>query len=208
MGRKWVPSLLRKKGTETARLKETLAFLLKLLVLALPMYLVIWLSVDLSQLQAMAASELEWTLGAMGYAVERDGFMLTVAGGVPEGRPDVPFSFYIVEDCTAWKSMIFLVALVAAVPAVKWERRALGIAMGLPVLWLGNLARNVSVVLLERAYGLEFAMAVHDWLWKAGLMGMILAVWLSWWMWARKAGKSRGWTGRITAWRMWPKGQA
>jgi exosortase/archaeosortase family protein len=171
----------KRRGKEAERLRETLIFLLKLLALALPLYLVVWFSVDLHFLREAAASELEWALLGMGYSVEREGAMLTVSGG----GPAYPFTFYIVEDCTAWKSMLFLFALIAAVPSIRWRRRLVGIVIGLPVLWFGNLLRNVSVVLLERTCGLETAMLVHDWLWRAGLMALVLAVWLAWWGWAR-----------------------
>jgi len=162
------------------QLKETLIFLVKLLALAVPMHLVMLLSIGMTPLQEAASSELSWALRGLGYTVERDGFMFSVSGGRTE-----PFVFYIVEDCTAWKTMLFLAALIVAVPAVAWKRRVVGIALGLPALWLLNLARNVSVVLIERSWGYETAMAMHDWLWKLGMILAVLLLWLVWWRWVR-----------------------
>lgn len=176
------------------RLKLTLWFLVKLLVLALPLYLIIWLSIDLSQLQVAAASELEFMLKQLGYDVFRDGSLVTV-----DAQTGNPFTFFIVEDCTAWKSMLFLFALILAVPSIPWKRRLAGIAAGLPLLWFGNLMRNLTVVLTERAYGIDTAMVVHDWLWRAGLVIMVLLIWLVWWRWAMGKGilsrrhKSKAW---------------
>ena len=170
----------RRLGRQEMQLKETLIFLLKLLALAVPMHLILLLSIGMTPLQEAASSELSWALHGLGYTVERDGFMFSVSGGRTE-----PFVFYIVEDCTAWKTMLFLAALIVAVPAVAWKRRVVGIALGLPALWLLNLARNVSVVLIERSWGYETAMAMHDWLWKLGMILAVLLLWLVWWRWVR-----------------------
>ncbi|MFH1294547.1 MAG: exosortase/archaeosortase family protein [Candidatus Aenigmatarchaeota archaeon] len=176
----------RKQSTpKDERLRQTLWFLIKLLALSVPLYLVIWLAVDLYPLQEVASSELQAALQMLGYTVQRDGAMMTVEGG-----PPYPFTFYIVEDCTAWKSMLFLIALIVAVPKIRWQRRLVGVAIGLPLLWIGNLLRNISVVLIERGYGLEMAMIAHDWLWKAGLMAMVMAIWLAWWKWAQQGNLS------------------
>jgi len=172
-------------GKQERQLKDTLIFLVKLLMLALPLHLIVWLSVGMAPLQEAASSELAWALKGLGYSVEREGFMFFVSGGLP-----APFVFYIVEDCTAWKTMLFLAALIVAVPAVAWKRRLVGVALGLPALWLLNLARNVSVVLIERTWGYGTAMAVHDWLWKLGMVLAVLALWLAWWRWAR-SGRGR-----------------
>lgn len=186
-----------KKDDNDERLKQTLTFLVKLLILSIPLYLVIWFSIDLYVIQIRAASELEWVLDMAGYDVVRDGASMTVSGG----GQDYPFMFFIDEDCTAWKSMLFLFALMVAVPSIRWNRRAVGIAVGLLGLWLGNLFRNVSVVLIERSYGVETAMMIHDWLWRAGLMAMVLVIWLIWWSWARR--EEKGILSRLHKSKVW-----
>jgi exosortase/archaeosortase family protein len=158
-----------------ARLWGILAFLLRLCLLSIPLYLVIWLGVDLWAMQVAAASQSGWLLQAMGYRVVQEGAGLTVNG----------FTFFIIPDCTGWKSMLFLFALVFAVPAISLRKRLAGLALGIPLIWLGNLGRVAGVVLAQGAWGTEGAMLIHDWLFQAGLVSLVLGIWLAWLLWAR-----------------------
>lgn len=93
------------------RLWETFLFLAKVLVLSVPLYMIIIFSVSLYPLQALDASVSSGILRSLGYAVTQEGATITVGG------PN-PFSFFLTEDCTAWKSFLFLFALIFAVPKV------------------------------------------------------------------------------------------
>ena len=81
--------------------------------------------------------------------------------------------------------MVFLGAMVLAVPAVAWKRRAIGLAIGIPLIYLGNLARIVGIVLAEQAWGYEAAIVTHDWLWRFGLVAIVLGIWILWMRWAK-----------------------
>ncbi len=155
---------------------ETLLFLVRLLVLAIPLYMVMYFSVDLSPLQSFVAWEASIVLDEMGYQVERTGSFMIVHGG----SYAQPFRFYISPDSSGWKSLLLLSALMIAVPKVPWKKRSIGLSIGLPIVWLGNLARVVSIVVIERSYGLEAGMLVHDMLWRLGLSALVLALWLGW----------------------------
>jgi len=164
------------------RLWHTLEFLARLIILSLPLYLIIGLGVSLYPLQLAAAGQSGWILEAMGYSVQQEGAYLTVSGG----GPVQDFPFYVNEDCTAWKSMLFLFALVIAIPAVSWRRRGLGLLIGIPVIWLGNLGRVVGVVLAERSYGIKTALLIHDYWWQFGLIALVLVIWAGWLFYARR----------------------
>ena len=99
------------------RMLGVLEFLVRVCLLALPLYLVIWLGIDLYPLQAAVASQAAWLLQAAGYHVVRDGTGLTVGS----------FQFFIIPDCTGWKSMLFLFALVFAVPGISMRKRFWGL---------------------------------------------------------------------------------
>lgn len=163
-------------GKRNRALYETLAFLLRLLILVMPLYLILYFSVDLTSLTNLVAWEASVVLETMGYQVERTGsFMLVHGGSYPQ-----PFRFYISPDSSGWKSLLLLSALIIAVPKVSWKKRSIGLAIGLPIVWLGNLARVVSIVVIERSYGLEAGMLAHDMLWRFGLSILVLSIWLGW----------------------------
>jgi exosortase/archaeosortase family protein len=142
-------------------------------VLSVPLYLIIVFSVSLYPLQALDASMSSGILRLLGYQVIQEGTHLTVGAGSP-------FSFYITEDCTAWKSFLFLFALIFAVPKVSLRNRLSGLGLGIPIMWLGNQARIVGVVLTEQATDVQFAMLTHDYFWRVFLVFLVLGVWLAW----------------------------
>jgi len=155
------------------KLFDTLIFLLKVLVLSIPLYFIIIFSVSLAPLQQLDGAVSSSVLRVMGQTVLQNGAYLTVG-------TQNPFMFYLSEDCTAWKSILFLFALIFAVPAVSMGKRLIGLGLGAPVLWLGNQARIVGVVLTERATTVQFAMFTHDYFWRAFLVLLVLGLWLAW----------------------------
>jgi len=155
------------------KLWETLVFVMKLLALSLPLYFVMLFGISIYPLQMLDVSVSSSVLNSMGYYVSNQGPMVTVDGGSP-------FTFYLTEDCTAWKSFLFLFALVFAVPAVSMKKRLFGFGLGIPILWLGNQARIVGVVMTAEATSAQFAMFTHDYFWRIFLVFLVLGVWIFW----------------------------
>jgi len=166
------PAVLR-LTRDQQRLWDTFIFLVKVIILSIPLYLIIIFSISLTPLQQLDGSVSSAILRAMGYAVQQDGTYITVG-------TQKPFSFYLTEDCTAWKSILFLFALIFAVPVVSLRKRLVGLGLGIPILWLGNQARILSVVLTERATNVQFAMFTHDYFWRVFLVFLVLGLWLAW----------------------------
>ncbi len=158
---------------EQNRLWRTLQFVLRFTALSIPMYLVIWLGIDLMPMQLLVADHASGAISALGFTVARDGLILIVGA-------DNPFIFFIGPDCTGWKSMLCFIALVFASLGVSMRKRLLGVAVGIPLIYLGNIARIIVVVGIESAYGLLAAKVFHDWLWQAGLIALVLVLWLGW----------------------------
>jgi len=161
------------------RLWETLLFLIKILVFAIPLYLILTFQGVLYPLQGVVSHNIYLILKSLGFDVFRDGFLIGIQGGNP-------FVFMISEDCTGWKSMLFLTALIVAVPGVLKRKRVMGLIFGIPLIYLGNLLRILLIVQIQQAYGLEFANVVHDYLWQAGLISLVLLIWVSWLVWLGK----------------------
>ncbi len=161
-----------KLTAEQERLWDTFIFLAKVLVLSIPLYFVILTGVSLAPLQMLDATVASSILRSIGFPVLQNGALITA------GNP--PFTFYLTEDCTAWKSVLFLFALIFAVPAVSMRKRLIGLGLGIPIIWMGNQARIIGVVLAERATNVQFAMLTHDYFWRVFLVLLVLGVWLLW----------------------------
>ncbi|NIO20380.1 MAG: hypothetical protein GTN76_06475 [Candidatus Aenigmarchaeota archaeon] len=164
---------------EQKRLWETFLFLIKILVFAVPLYLILTFQGILYPLQELVSHNVYLVLNSLGFQVARDGFLINIQGGNP-------FVFLISEDCTGWKSMLFLTALIIAVPSVKWRKRGIGLVFGIPLIYMGNLLRILIIVHIEQVYGLELANLIHDYLWQAGLISLVLVIWVAWLIWLGK----------------------
>jgi len=190
----------KKLNSRQQGLLSALEFLVRLLLLSIPLYVIIGLGINLIALQVAVAGQSGYILQAMGFHVVQNGPFIT--SSIPGGGP---FHFLINEDCTGWKSMLFLFALIFAVPGIAMRKRLIGLAIGLPVIWLGNLARVVGVVLAERAYGAENALLLHDYLWQMGMVALVLIIWMAWMRFARararpkNAGMAKKPKGKATA---------
>ena len=149
---------------------KMLQFFARLACLSVPLYIIIAFAVDLSALQLIVAGNSAWLLSALGSQVTQQGALVQVGD----------FSFLITPDCTAWKSFLFLFGLLFAVPAVLLRRRLIGLAIGIPVLWLTNLLRIVSAAYSSQAWGLEAGQLLHDFWWELGMTATVLAVWVAW----------------------------
>ena len=169
--------ILSKKQKE---LWQTLVFLLKIIVFSIPLYIILYF-VNLSPLQEIVAENAYFIFKTAGFYVWKNGFMLSVND----------FPFFISEDCTGWKSMLFLTALIIAVPCVEWKKKLAGILIGIPILWIGNIARIFLIVLIGINYGFEAAELVHTYLWQLGLISLVLLIWLIWLYWVRKIFKTK-----------------
>ncbi len=157
---------------------QTLLFLIKLLILVIPLYLILAFNVDLSPLQEITTQQAYWIFKNTGFDVSRDGFVLSVGSATDVNTN--PVVFLVSEDCTAWKSILLLFALIVAVAGVSMKNRLLGLVIGISVLWLGNLARIFAIVLIAQNYGFAVASVVHDYLWQLGLISLVLLIWVVW----------------------------
>ena len=156
------------------QLKDTFLFFTRLMILAAPLYLVL-VFVDLLPLQLLVAQHSFAIMQGLGWTPVMEGAQMAVG----------EFQFFVSRDSTGWKSMMFLGALIFAVPGILWKKRFIGL-LGIGIVYVGNLTRVVGIVAVEQAYGLEAALFTHDVLWQFGLTGLVLTVWLTWWWWVRR----------------------
>jgi len=179
----------RKKGKirnltpKQRRLWELEKFILRMLVLVIPVYLILTFGVDLGPAQQEVARESYWLMGPTGFNATLYG-----TGIIAEFAGKAPLFFTISADCTGWKAMLFFAALVLAVPKRSWVVRLAGLAAGFVAIWVVNLFRVAAVVAVYSSSGIAAAMLVHDWLWQ---IGMGLAALLLWALWMRATRNKR-----------------
>ncbi len=167
---------LPKMGKNDRKLLNVLLFLARLILLSLPMYVVLLLNVDMYWLQVMVSDHAHAIIGLLGIFAEKDGLILVIG-------QSSPFPIYIGPDCTGWKSMMAFFALVFATLGASMKKRLAGLVVGIPLIYLGNLTRITVVVLIERMLDRELALFFHDFLWQAGLISLVMILWLGWLNW-------------------------
>jgi len=164
------------------RLYALLKFLVKFNLLAIPLYLVLALNVNIVELQLATAQIVEWLLHLSAVPAVRDGLLITVpvSGGF--------WAAEIVWDCIGWKSMLFFLALVFATDApMKKKRTAL---LFLPLIVLVNIARIWFLLYYVATFGLAHYALLHAVLWSWGLLLTVIVFWLIWLRYARNKARN------------------
>jgi exosortase/archaeosortase family protein len=157
-----------------------LMLLVRLLILSIPLYVILSFPGILYFAQVITATLTSFLLNALDIFTLQEGAMLTIVD------PNQPFRFIISEDCTGWKSIIFLFALIFAVKGPKLKYRLQGLGLGALAILTANMFRILGTVFAERAWGMSTALLVHDWLFRLGLVILVIALWVSWLLYLKK----------------------
>jgi exosortase H (IPTLxxWG-CTERM-specific) len=88
------------------------------------------------------------------------------------------FAVRIIEECTGIFEVIIFVAAVLAFPTTP-RKQAIGLAMGIPLLYVFNLLRILVLIGVGRHWPALFEF-MHVYFWQATLILMITSVWLLW----------------------------
>ena len=88
------------------------------------------------------------------------------------------FSVRIIEECTGIFEALIFAAAVLAYPTSA-ARKAIGIGLGVPLLYAFNLLRILVLLAVGRGRPDLFAF-MHLYFWQATLILMITSVWLLW----------------------------
>ena len=88
------------------------------------------------------------------------------------------FAVEIIEECTGLYEMLIYAAAVFAFPTTL-VKKAIGIVLGVPLLYAVNVARIAFLVYVGRFHA-ELFDFMHLYFWQATLILMITSVWLLW----------------------------
>ena len=107
-------------------------------------------------------------LNLLGSATRADGTVISSGA----------FSVNIVAECTAVGPLLLFAGAVAAYPS-SLKAKGLGVALGLVVLGVVNLARIMSLFWIGSAYPQYLDMA-HFLVWQTGIIVVAVVIWLFW----------------------------
>ncbi len=88
------------------------------------------------------------------------------------------FGVQIVDACDGILPSIIYLSAVLAFPS-RWRDKGWGVLIGLPAIFLINLARLVTLMLVGAAWPDLFEQ-VHIYVWQALVVALAMAVWVFW----------------------------
>ena len=155
------------------KLWVVLVFLVRIILLSLPLYLILWANPSFDSLRYAVRDNALFAANAAGVEADVDEFVLNL------NTVDGPVSIDIAADCTGWKSAVAYLALLLAVPGVSNRKRLIGL-IGIPVLYAVNVARIAFLLWAVVNMGFGYFQVFHEYLWKLGLSFAVLIVWYAW----------------------------
>ena len=167
-----------KKNVLRKKLWAAVLFLVKFNLLAIPMYLVLWLNLSYPPLQTFLTGLVYNNLKLMGYGVE---LINSPSSSVPlisfsDQLPKIQISW----DSTGWKTIYALLALTLATPYSNLKGKVRFLAIGIPALLLLNYIRIITTILISLNFGFQYFNIVHTLLWREGLILAVVAIWYLW----------------------------
>jgi exosortase/archaeosortase family protein len=88
-------------------------------------------------------------------------------------------------DCTGLSLAAIYAAIVLAYP-LSAKSKVIGLAVGLPIIFVANFARLVAVVQLSGRLGDDAFLFVHDYLFMVAMVAAVVAVWAAFLSWAKR----------------------
>jgi len=163
---------LNKRGVE--KIEMLTDFLIKFNLLAIPMYIILLTGIEFYPLQIALTDLVHGIITALGYEVVKNGIMLTFV------NPPFVATIVMGVDCTAWKSMYALAALMLASPVANDRKKLKYVLLGVLFVFVLNIVRLVTTVLVSYEFGMEYLNIVHTLLWREGMILTVIAIWLLW----------------------------
>ncbi|MFH8108913.1 MAG: archaeosortase/exosortase family protein, partial [Candidatus Aenigmatarchaeota archaeon] len=100
-------------------LLQILLFFVKLNLLAIPLYILLYINFSYEPLQHLVTFLSYKILRAVGFELAMDKTRLIFAKGFELNFVDIDM------DCTGWKSLYALIALTLATPSMSWKKKSI-----------------------------------------------------------------------------------
>ncbi|MEA3229428.1 MAG: archaeosortase/exosortase family protein [archaeon] len=152
-------------------------FLVRFSSLAIFLNIILWTHYDFSHIITITSyftSKVISVFGTDFFRIENTFFINTKTGMLIAE---------IIKDCVGWKSSLALISLMIATRYVSTKARAIGILIGIPIIFAGNILRLATTFHITYIYGLGFFKITHNILWQGGLIMLVI---MTWWFWLEK----------------------
>ena len=162
------------KSIDKNNLKLILWFLVRFNILAIPLYAILYLNLSFESLQSLIAQIIGILLKLFGYSIAQNNYVISTLVGNTIQNIEVSF------DSTGWKSLYALMALVLAVPKMDLGKKLKFLLVGLPSVFILNLLRILTTIVIALEFGFQYFDVVHLFLWREGLIIAVIAIWYVW----------------------------
>lgn len=163
-------------NTTNKKLFFVLTFLIRFLVMVIPLYLLMYFKVKLFYLGYLEAQAVTFILNMFGInsiTLIEWGFPVIAVGNLNQ-------SILIDSACTGYRSILALTGLIIAVPNISWKKRLKGILYGSLILFAVNILRISTTIILGHYFGIKVFEFAHTLLWREGLIFVVLLLWYIW----------------------------
>ncbi|MBU5690280.1 MAG: hypothetical protein QXM68_00050 [Candidatus Aenigmatarchaeota archaeon] len=154
-------------------LKQILIFLLKVNLLLIPFYAIIYFDLSYYPAQKLFALIIFDIIKFFGFYIKIDETMLLLG--------DQNYPVNISFDCIGWKSSYSLIALVIASSGIMKEK-LIFLAKWLPAMVAINILRVIIAILTGFLLGFESIKIIHDYILQPAMILVVLTVW---WLYAK-----------------------
>lgn len=131
---------------------------------------------DMVPERTIVAQHTAFGLQLLGAKVEADGWSIRLS----KPGSNALFEVQIIPECVGWIGIFAVSALVIAYPRVPWRKRAVGLLITLPTMYVINVLRLVTSVYSAYIGGIRTFEFTHNTLWKATLILCALGLWMVW----------------------------
>jgi len=166
---------MKKFSTRQKKLMNVAKFLIVFNLLAIPMYVILLADIAFLPLQEFLAALTAGALQLQKIPAASSGSFITLVDADNNLR-NVQISF----DSTGWKSMYALAALVIATPLPNLKRKLRFLVVGLPAVFMLNFLRVWSTLWYSYVYGWQNFDVIHTFLWREGLIAIVVLFWFFW----------------------------
>lgn len=166
--------LVSKFDANQRKLWDVFIFLLRFLILAIPLHVLLWINFDAYTLQVITARSVSFLLSLAGVVHVVSSTFIKIQTGI------TLWTIEIIKDCVGWKSFMAVTGLIFAVRKVSLDKRIVGVMIAAPIIYIGNSFRIFSSIYLSLLFGVEWFEFIHGVLWQWGLIALVIAIWWIW----------------------------
>jgi len=171
-------------GRNNEQLARVLGFFIKLNAYAVPLYTFLLLDIRFAFVQDFVRDASFFLLNSAGFSPALNGYVLSIP--ITNGS----WGAVINWDCTGWKSLLFMFALVMAAGR-SMDKKLAGLAVLLPLVFAVNIAR-IFFMFWIASTNLALFPVIHAVVWSFGLLAAVLIFWILWMKWDTIKEQARG----------------